>query len=59
MQHASMQERELMTDVLMLAIVAAFFVLAGALVAGCDRILGPDASIGETETSVDDPRGAA
>lgn len=48
-----------MTDVLMLAIVAAFFVLAGALVAGCDRILGPDASIGETETSVDDPRGAA
>ena len=46
-----------MTDVLMLAIVAAFFLLAGALVVGCDRILGPDASIGETETRVDDPRG--
>ena len=29
-----------MTDLVMLAIVAAFFALAGALVVGCDRILG-------------------
>lgn len=56
MQHAPIQERQPMTDVLMLAIVAAFFLLAGALVVGCDRILGHDASIGDAETRVDDPR---
>jgi hypothetical protein len=59
MQHAPIRERKLMTDVLMLAIVAAFFLLAGALVVGCDRILGPDASVGEAETRVDKPRGVA
>ncbi len=48
-----------MTDVLMLAVVAAFFLLAGALVVGCDRILGPDASVGDAETPVDKPRGVA
>jgi hypothetical protein len=49
--------REPVTDVLMLAIVAAFFLLAGALVVGCDRILGPDAGLGDGEALVDEARG--
>ena len=47
--------RELVTDVLMLAIVAAFFVLAGALVVGCDRILGHDDQLGDGDAFVDEP----
>ena len=47
--------RELVTDVLMLAIVAAFFVLAGALVVGCDRILGHDDGIGAGDAFADEP----
>jgi len=43
------------TDVLMLAIVAAFFVLAGALVVGCDRILGHDDGIGAGDAFADEP----
>ena len=35
-----------MTDVLMLAIVSAFFLLAGALVVGCDRVVGGDDDLG-------------
>ena len=46
-----------MTDVLMLAIVAAFFLLAGALVVGCDRILGPDTDLGDEEAVVGKARG--
>ncbi len=46
-----------MTDVLMLAIVAAFFLLAGALVVGCDRILGDSESLDAEAALADDPGG--
>lgn len=31
-----------MADLVFVAIIVAFFALAAALVAGCDRIIGPD-----------------
>ena len=54
-----MQERELVTDLLMLAIVAAFFLLAGALVVGCDRILGNESGLDDDEARADEPRAVA
>jgi hypothetical protein len=45
------------TDVLMLAIVAAFFLVAGALVVGCDRILGDSENL-DAEVSLDDDPGS-
>lgn len=57
MHHPPMQETEFVTDVLMLSIVAAFFLLAGALVVGCDRILGYDDSLDDGEAHADEPGG--
>jgi hypothetical protein len=46
-----------MTDVLMLAIMVAFFALAVLFVRGCERIIGPDIEAGraEVETVTEQP----
>ncbi len=38
-----------MVDVLMLAIITAFFALAWALVKGCEKIIGPDVEAARAE----------
>lgn len=39
-----------MADLLMLAVVAGFFALCVGYIALCDRILGPDADVLESDT---------
>ena len=42
-----------MRDVLFVAAILAFFVLAALLVVGCDRIIGPDPPPGELQDGTD------
>jgi hypothetical protein len=43
-----------MTDVLVLAILVAFFALAVLFVKACELIVGPDTAVSTTDTAVDD-----
>jgi hypothetical protein len=44
-----------MTDILMLAILVAFFALAVVFVKACERIIGPDIEAVRNESAVDAP----
>jgi hypothetical protein len=42
------------TDVLLLAVLVAFFALSVAFVRACERIIGPDVESDSAETAVDE-----
>ncbi|HEX9315453.1 MAG TPA: hypothetical protein VGA71_08620 [Actinomycetota bacterium] len=48
-----------MADLLFVAIMVAFFILAAAFVAACERIVGPDAAYEKAAEDVGEPQEAA
>jgi hypothetical protein len=46
-----------MTDVLVLAILVAFFALAVLFVKACELIVGPDTAVSTTDAASDDAQG--
>ncbi len=48
-----------MVDVILLAIIVAFFALAVLFVKACERIIGPDVESQRVDTDVDEDRAAA
>jgi len=48
-----------MTDVLLLAILVAFFVVALGLVKFCESIIGPDEEVARVDVNADDAERAA
>ena len=48
-----------MADLLFVAIMVAFFILAAAFVAACEHIVGPDAAYEKAAEDVGEPQEAA
>ena len=48
-----------MTDVLLLAIMVAFFALAVLFIRGCERIVGPDVEAARADADADTPESVA
>jgi hypothetical protein len=55
-----LRERDLVvTDVILLAVLVAFFALSVLFVRACERIIGPDMGSDAADDAADEPRAAA